>query len=186
MRKFWEKEAEGIMREGRYEEISVREFWVRSGERKFSEKETKWEFWVRKFWEKYSEREIWVREDVRDSWEKLGEREFWEKVDERESWEMNEREFWEKVDEREFWEVDEREFWEKVDEREFWEVDEREFWVVGERNSEGGRMHVCSVTSVVPDSSRPSIRLMCPWDSPGKNTRVGCHALLQGIFPTQG
>ena len=20
----------------------------------------------------------------------------------------------------------------------------------------------------------------CPWDSPGKNTRVGCHALLQG------
>ena len=25
--------------------------------------------------------------------------------------------------------------------------------------------------------------LLCPWDSPGKNTRVGCHALLQGIFP---
>ena len=24
------------------------------------------------------------------------------------------------------------------------------------------------------------------WDSPGKNTGVGCHALLQGIFPTQG
>ena len=23
-------------------------------------------------------------------------------------------------------------------------------------------------------------------DSPGKNTRVSCHALLQGIFPTQG
>ena len=23
-------------------------------------------------------------------------------------------------------------------------------------------------------------------DSPGKNTRVGCHALLEGIFPTQG
>ena len=26
---------------------------------------------------------------------------------------------------------------------------------------------------------------LCPWDSPGKNTGVGCHALLQGIFPTQ-
>ena len=26
----------------------------------------------------------------------------------------------------------------------------------------------------------------CPWDSPGKDTGVGCHALLQGIFPTQG
>ena len=29
-------------------------------------------------------------------------------------------------------------------------------------------------------------RLLCPWDTPGKNTGVGCHALLQGIFPTQG
>ena len=28
--------------------------------------------------------------------------------------------------------------------------------------------------------------LLCPWNSPGKNTRVGCHALLQGIFSTQG
>ena len=27
---------------------------------------------------------------------------------------------------------------------------------------------------------------LCPWDSPGKNTGVGCHALLQGIFLTQG
>ena len=26
----------------------------------------------------------------------------------------------------------------------------------------------------------------CPWDFPGKNTRVGCHALLQGIFLMQG
>ena len=28
-------------------------------------------------------------------------------------------------------------------------------------------------------------RLLCPWDSPGKNTGVSCHFLLQGIFPTQ-
>ena len=44
--------------------------------------------------------------------------------------------------------------------------------------------------SAVPDSLRPhgleSIRLLCPWNFPGKNTRVGCHFLLQGIFPTQG
>ena len=26
----------------------------------------------------------------------------------------------------------------------------------------------------------------CPWNSPGKNTRVGCHSLLQRIFLTQG
>ena len=25
-----------------------------------------------------------------------------------------------------------------------------------------------------------------PWNSPGKNTGVGCHSLLQGIFPLQG
>ena len=29
-------------------------------------------------------------------------------------------------------------------------------------------------------------RLLCPWDSPGKNTGVVCHSLLQGIFPTHG
>ena len=29
-------------------------------------------------------------------------------------------------------------------------------------------------------------RFLCPWDSPGKNTGVGCHALLQWIFPTPG
>ena len=42
--------------------------------------------------------------------------------------------------------------------------------------------------SVVSDSLRPfglqPARLLCPWDSPGKNTGVGCHFLLQGIFPT--
>ena len=44
--------------------------------------------------------------------------------------------------------------------------------------------------SVVSDSLRPHglqpSRLLCPWDSPGKNTGVGCHALLQGIVLTQG
>ena len=28
--------------------------------------------------------------------------------------------------------------------------------------------------------------LLCPWDFPGKNTGMGYHILLQGIFPTQG
>ena len=27
---------------------------------------------------------------------------------------------------------------------------------------------------------------LCPWDSPGKNTGVGCCILLQGIIPSQG
>ena len=49
-------------------------------------------------------------------------------------------------------------------------------------------MHVCSVASVVSNSLRPhglGHQVPLPWDSLGKNTRVGCHALLQGIFPTQ-
>ena len=29
------------------------------------------------------------------------------------------------------------------------------------------------------------VRFLYPWDSLGKNTGVGCHFLLQGIFPTQ-
>ena len=28
--------------------------------------------------------------------------------------------------------------------------------------------------------------LLCPWKSPGKNTRVGCHFLLQGNLPNPG
>ena len=32
----------------------------------------------------------------------------------------------------------------------------------------------------------PPTRLLCSWASPGKNTGVGCHFLLQWIFRTQG
>ena len=43
----------------------------------------------------------------------------------------------------------------------------------------------CWVTSVVSDSVRPHrrqpTRLPRPWDSPGKNTGVGCHFLLQCV-----
>ena len=42
--------------------------------------------------------------------------------------------------------------------------------------------------SVVSDSATlwTVARLLCPWDSPGKTTRVGSHSLLQRIFPAQG
>ena len=40
-------------------------------------------------------------------------------------------------------------------------------------------------TLCVPMDCRPSASSV-PWDSPGKKTGVGCHALLQGTFPTQG
>ena len=48
----------------------------------------------------------------------------------------------------------------------------------------GGQYSVktCWVASVVSDSVRPHrrqpTRLPCPWDSPSKNTGVGCHCLL--------
>ena len=57
--------------------------------------------------------------------------------------------------------------------------------------------------TIVSDSSRfhglQPVPLLCPWNSPGQNTGVGCHFLLQvatffsrlpfpspGIFPTRG
>ena len=36
-----------------------------------------------------------------------------------------------------------------------------------------------------PHGLQPT-RLLCPWTFPGKNTGVGYHFLLQGIFPTEG
>ena len=49
--------------------------------------------------------------------------------------------------------------------------------------SAGCRCCCCWVASVVSDSVRPHrrqpTRLPRPWDSPGKNTGVGCHFLLQ-------
>ena len=50
-------------------------------------------------------------------------------------------------------------------------------------------LHACEVASVVSDSVQPyglyTIRLLCQWDSLGKDTGVGCHTLLQGIFQIQ-
>ena len=54
---------------------------------------------------------------------------------------------------------------------------------------------VTLLTLVIPEDScvQPFVtlqtaapKLPCPWDSPDKNTGVGCHALLQGISSTQG
>ena len=45
--------------------------------------------------------------------------------------------------------------------------------------------HVCSVVSHSATLWIVALRLPFPWDSPGKNTGVGCYFLLQGIFLTQ-
>ena len=48
---------------------------------------------------------------------------------------------------------------------------------------------MCVSHSVVSNSRDPMDcslpRLLCPRNSPGNNTGVGCHSLLQGIFPIQ-
>ena len=41
----------------------------------------------------------------------------------------------------------------------------------------------CVQLSVTPWTV--ATRRLCPWDSPGRNTGVDCHFLLQRIFPTQ-
>ena len=47
----------------------------------------------------------------------------------------------------------------------------------------------CLVVKSCPSLLQPHglepARLLCPWNSPGKNIGVGCHFLLQGIFPTK-
>ena len=55
------------------------------------------------------------------------------------------------------------------------------FWLLGpQESSESFKLTsaVCSVVSVMSDSLQPHgqqpTRLLCPWDSLGKNTGVGC------------
>ena len=42
-----------------------------------------------------------------------------------------------------------------------------------------------SCLTLRPHGLQPA-RLLCPWDSPGKNTGVGSRSLLQDIFPNHG
>ena len=47
---------------------------------------------------------------------------------------------------------------------------------------------VCVCAQLHPTLCSPMdcTRFLCPWNFLGKNTGVGCHALFQEIFPTQG
>ena len=50
------------------------------------------------------------------------------------------------------------------------------------------KVKVQSLTHIGPFATPWTVahQAPCPWDSPGKNTGVGCHSLLQGVFLTQG
>ena len=56
------------------------------------------------------------------------------------------------------------------------------FWGLNESESVS---HSVVSNSLRPHGLQPS-RLLCPWNSPGKNTGVSNHSLCQGIFSTQG
>ena len=51
----------------------------------------------------------------------------------------------------------------------------------------GKKCHLVMSDSLQPYGLQPAkpTRLFHPWDFPSKNIEVGCHFLLQGIFPTQ-
>ena len=51
--------------------------------------------------------------------------------------------------------------------------------------SQQSQYWACESCSVVSDSLQP-YELYIPWNSPGQNTGVSSHSLLEGIFPTQG
>ena len=44
----------------------------------------------------------------------------------------------------------------------------------------------CSCVRLSVTPLTVSFQLLCPWDSPGKDTGMGCHFLLLGTFLTQG
>ena len=50
-------------------------------------------------------------------------------------------------------------------------------------------VHMCLCARLLQSCLTPcnptTVGFFCPWGSPGQNTGVGWHALLQGIFPTQ-
>ena len=51
--------------------------------------------------------------------------------------------------------------------------------------SKGG-VCVCVCVLVTQSCTTLCDRLLCPWNSPGKNTGVGCDSFLQGVFLTHG
>ena len=62
--------------------------------------------------------------------------------------------------------------------------------MVGSSHMRPSKLKLRVLLLIVSDSLEPrglqTSRLLCPWNFPGKNTGVGCNALLQGIFPTKG
>ena len=59
-------------------------------------------------------------------------------------------------------------------------------WIVHAEKSESESVNLSVLSNSLQPHGLQLAMLLCLWDSLGKNTGVGCHALLQGIFQTQG
>ena len=59
-------------------------------------------------------------------------------------------------------------------------------WIVHAEKSESESVNLSVLSNSLQPHRLQLARLLCLWDSLGKNTGVGCHFLLQGIFLTQG
>ena len=66
-----------------------------------------------------------------------------------------------------------------------YEVNNCDVWCVCVYMSACLHLHLVVSDSLQSHRLKPT-RLLCPWNFPGKNTGMGCHFLLKGIFPTQG
>ena len=58
--------------------------------------------------------------------------------------------------------------------------------MAGIKNKKQGEALLLSHVLLFSDPMDCLPKLLCAWDFPSKNTGVGCHFLLQGIFPSQG
>ena len=58
--------------------------------------------------------------------------------------------------------------------------------LIGANQNTQSCVHVQSCPTLCDSNGLQPTRLLCPWGFPSKNTGVGCHFLLQGIFATQG
>ena len=59
-------------------------------------------------------------------------------------------------------------------------------WTTEGQDSQFATDYACVLSHVWLFATPWTARIFCTWNFPGKNTGMGFHFLLQGIFPTQG
>ena len=73
--------------------------------------------------------------------------------------------------------------------KQLWSFEKKSYRQIEEKHTYNWKSESVS-HSVLSDSLQPSglqpTKFLCPWDSPGKNSWVGSHSFLQGIFLNQG